>query len=126
MDRETVTLHSKVGEFATTFADPNGKPITFHWSKENDFTLAVPKVITFIDIRGKKQVAAEDYPADLLAAYGKEEYKRKDGGAFVLDEEGNKIVVRSAILELVEAKKASQVVPPASEKKVAGSIEYAK
>jgi hypothetical protein len=122
MDKATVTLRSKVGDFAATFSDPNGKPIIFHWTEKNDYTLEVPKEITFIDIRGKKQVAVEDYAGDLLKAYGKEEYKRKEGGAIWPDENGNPIVVREVILELVEAKKPSSV-PPA--KKADAGIQLA-
>jgi hypothetical protein len=127
MDKATVTLRSKVGNFATTFTDPNGKPIIFKWNKANNFTVEVPRVITFVDIRGVKKVAAEDYATDLLNAYGKEEYKHLAGGASLLDKDGNKTVIRQAILELVEEKKAPQVVPPVAEnKKDTGSIELAK
>ena len=127
MDKSTATIRSKVGDFSVTFNDPNGRPIIFHWSKENNFTLEVPEKIIYKDAWGGTRVAAENYPMDLLNAYGKEEYRRKDGGSLVTDKDGKPIVVREAILELVEVKSTPSIAAPAPAKKApAGNIEFAK
>ena len=126
MDKVTATIRSKVGDLTLKFSDPNGREHAFVWNKKNNFTLVIPQTITYVDIQGRTRIAAENYPQDLLNAYGKEEYKKFDGGALVKDKEGNPVVVREALLELVEVKESPSISAPVSTKKGTGSIEFAK
>ena len=125
MDRTTAKIKSLVGDFAVTFNDPNGKPIVFRWSKENDYTLDVPQEITYKDLLGRTRVAAENYPMDLLKAYGRPEYKRNGNGELLKDEKDQLIVSRPVILELVDVTEHPSITAPASAVAPAGSIEFA-
>ena len=126
MDNSTATIRSKVGDFSISFGDPNGKLLNFHWSKENNFTLEIPEKIYYKDAWGSTKVAAENYPMDLLNAYGKEEYRRKEGGTLIHDKDGNPIKTRGVILELVEVKSSPSIAAPVKQRAETGSIEFAK
>ena len=125
MDRTTAKIKSLVGDFAVTFNDPNGKPIVFRWSKENDYILDVPQEITYKDLLGRVRVAAENYPMDLLKAYGRPEYKRNGNGELRKDEKDQLIVSRPVILELVDVTAHPSITAPVSAVAPAGSIEFA-
>ena len=124
MDRTTAKIKSLVGEFSVTFNDPNGKPIIFRWSKENDFTLDIPQEITYKDLLGRVRVAAENYPMDLLKAYGRPEYKRNGNGELLKDGE-NMIVSRPTILALVDVTAHPSITAPVAAVAETGSIEFA-
>ena len=124
MDRTTAKIKSLVGEFSVTFNDPNGKAIIFRWSKENDFTLDIPQEITYKDLLGRVRVAAENYPMDLLKAYGRPEYKRNGNGELLKDGE-NMIVSRPTILALVDVTEHPSITAPVAAVAETGSIEFA-
>ena len=124
MDRTTAKIKSLVGEFSVTFNDPNGKAIIFRWSKENDFTLDIPQEITYKDLLGRVRVAAENYPMDLLKAYGRPEYKRNGNGELLKDGE-NMIVSRPTILALVDVTAHPSITAPVAAVAETGSIEFA-
>lgn len=69
MDKVTAKIRSKVGDFTITFYGPSGVPKPFHFSKANNFTMDIPKEIIYTDHLGRKKVAAENYPMDLLKGY---------------------------------------------------------
>jgi hypothetical protein len=125
MDRTVARIKSLVGNFAVTFSDPNGKAHIFQWSKDNDFTLDVPQEITYKDLLGRTRIAAENYPMDLLKAYGRPEYKRNGNGELLKDEKDQMIVSRPVILELVDVTAHPSITAPASAVAPAGSIEFA-
>lgn len=92
----TALLKSTVGDITISTADPIGRPITFHFNKDNSFQVEVPTEMTYKTFSGKTEVFQTNYAQHLLDAVKVTHGERKGSQVFELVEQvSHPVVVES-------------------------------